>query len=350
MARLHVHLRDRRKERGWSQSELANRAGVSRQTVSGIEAGHYGPSVDVALRLSGALGCRIEDMFVLDPGLPEIEVEGVGDVPDSPERVALAEIAGRIIARPLRSGGAVPWSPGHGVAKGSARGRWAVERFAGAEPAVFLAGCDPALGLLAAHLGSRGFWWPAGNRGALEQLARRQVHAVGVHRPAGAKETTAPLPVRRIRLGWRQIGWIVPRGNPKAFRGAYDLEGDRMRLINREEGSGARALLDDLLGAVGLDETDVRGYETRAADHYQVAVAVALGAADVGIGVEAAARQMGCDFLPIAPEVCDIWIARGEEGDRGVTALLDTLTSGAFRQDLGAFGDYDSRETGEDLS
>ncbi|NPA46512.1 MAG: helix-turn-helix transcriptional regulator [Chlorobi bacterium] len=51
---------------GLTQAELAERAGVSRQTVYAIEKGKYVPSVRLALRLAKILGVRVEDIFILD--------------------------------------------------------------------------------------------------------------------------------------------------------------------------------------------------------------------------------------------------------------------------------------------
>src|SRR5262249_61662571 len=55
-----------RHERRVAQGELASRAGISRQALSEIEAGHSCPSTAVALRLSKALRCSVEDLFYLE--------------------------------------------------------------------------------------------------------------------------------------------------------------------------------------------------------------------------------------------------------------------------------------------
>jgi putative molybdopterin biosynthesis protein len=62
---LNNHLRQLRLKLGMSQQDLANIAKVSRQTIGGVESGQYAPSVTIALRLSKALGCRLEDLFSL---------------------------------------------------------------------------------------------------------------------------------------------------------------------------------------------------------------------------------------------------------------------------------------------
>ncbi len=56
-------LAERRAERGWSQGDLAERLGVSRQTVNALERGKYDPSLPLAFRIAQLFRCRIEDVF-----------------------------------------------------------------------------------------------------------------------------------------------------------------------------------------------------------------------------------------------------------------------------------------------
>ncbi|MBV9534199.1 MAG: helix-turn-helix transcriptional regulator, partial [Solirubrobacterales bacterium] len=56
-------LRERRLQCGLSQTELAARAGVSRQLVAAVEAGRNTPAVDAALRLARALATTVEELF-----------------------------------------------------------------------------------------------------------------------------------------------------------------------------------------------------------------------------------------------------------------------------------------------
>jgi putative transcriptional regulator len=74
-------LRVYRAERGWTQAELADRAGVSRQTINVIEAGKYDPSLPLAFKLAGVFGSRIEDLFFPEEGSTRRCVPGVFCVP-----------------------------------------------------------------------------------------------------------------------------------------------------------------------------------------------------------------------------------------------------------------------------
>ncbi|MCZ2821647.1 helix-turn-helix transcriptional regulator [Modestobacter sp. VKM Ac-2977] len=59
-------LADRRQARGWSQGQLAQELGVSRQTVISLEKGRFDPSLPLAFRIAALFGCRIEDVFSPD--------------------------------------------------------------------------------------------------------------------------------------------------------------------------------------------------------------------------------------------------------------------------------------------
>jgi putative transcriptional regulator len=56
-------LRERRADREWSQGDLAERLGVSRQTVNAIETGKYDPSLELAFRIAKLFRVQIEDVF-----------------------------------------------------------------------------------------------------------------------------------------------------------------------------------------------------------------------------------------------------------------------------------------------
>jgi putative transcriptional regulator len=59
-------LRELRDEHGWTQGALADRLGVSRQTVNAVETGRYDPSLPLAFRIASLFGVPIEKIFALD--------------------------------------------------------------------------------------------------------------------------------------------------------------------------------------------------------------------------------------------------------------------------------------------
>jgi putative transcriptional regulator len=63
---MNNRLKVLRAERDWSQSELADRLGVSRQSVNAIETGRYDPSLPLAFRIAELFGLAIEQIFSKD--------------------------------------------------------------------------------------------------------------------------------------------------------------------------------------------------------------------------------------------------------------------------------------------
>ena len=105
-----------------------------------------------------------------------------------------------------------------------------------------------------------------------------------------------------IQFITRRQGLIVKRDNPCEIQGLSDLLRDDVRFINRQEDSGTRTLLDELLRREKINPAKVSGYDDEEFTHSAVAAYVAAGMADVGIGVEAAARQFNLDFIPLSYE------------------------------------------------
>lgn len=64
--KLGNRLRVARAERNVSQERLAALAGVTRQTISAIETGQYGPSAQLAFVLAKSLGKRVDEIFFLE--------------------------------------------------------------------------------------------------------------------------------------------------------------------------------------------------------------------------------------------------------------------------------------------
>ncbi|WP_442943094.1 substrate-binding domain-containing protein [Nostoc sp.] len=97
------NLKAIRNRLGMSQQELANIAGVTRQTIGAVETGQCAPSVTISLRLAKALGCQVEDLFSLgEDDLPKIEAVLADSTSNNQQsQVILARIGDRWIAYPL---------------------------------------------------------------------------------------------------------------------------------------------------------------------------------------------------------------------------------------------------------
>ncbi len=60
---MNNRLKVLRAERDWSQADLADQLGVSRQTVNALETGRYDPSLPLAFRIAQTFGLAIEEIF-----------------------------------------------------------------------------------------------------------------------------------------------------------------------------------------------------------------------------------------------------------------------------------------------
>lgn len=61
-------IKELRAELGWTQEQLSEQLGVSRQTVISIENGRYNPSLELAFKIAKAFRCKIEDVFIFEDG------------------------------------------------------------------------------------------------------------------------------------------------------------------------------------------------------------------------------------------------------------------------------------------
>jgi putative molybdopterin biosynthesis protein len=149
-----------------------------------------------------------------------------------------------------------------------------------------------------------------------------------------------------VRLTHREQGLIVAPGNPHGLAEIDDLTRPGLRYVNRQRGAGTRVLLDHLLQQRGIEADAVEGYAREEHTHLAVAAAVAAGRAECGLGVLAAARAFGLDFVPIAKEPYDLVLQRASLDGDLLAPLWELLASAAFRAEVDALGGYDTTEMG----
>ena len=142
---------------------------------------------------------------------------------------------------------------------------------------------------------------------------------------------------------------MVPAGNPRGITGLADLARDGVRFINRQRGAGTRVLLDFQLGRLGISPADIDGYQRQAGTHLAVAVAVQSGAADCGLGVLAAARALGLDFIEVARERYDLVIPAEYFTSPLLEPLLAVVRSDEFRAKVESLGGYGVENMGRVL-
>jgi putative molybdopterin biosynthesis protein len=149
-----------------------------------------------------------------------------------------------------------------------------------------------------------------------------------------------------IRLVHRDQGLIVAPGNPLELAKIDDLTRPGLRYVNRQRGAGTRALLDHELARRGMDPADIPGYAREEHTHLAVAAAVSSGRADAGLGILAAARAFGLDFVPVAQEPYDLVLRTDSLTDDRLAPLWDLLGRTGFRDEVEALGGYSCAETG----
>jgi putative molybdopterin biosynthesis protein len=357
-----------RQERGIAAADLARRAGVSRQTIYAIESGSYVPNTAVALRLARELEVTVEDLFSLDQ-IQETPPETVQTKVLAPELarthrpVLLARMKNQWVAAPSES---LPYylPEADGLIAGTRAGSSeAAVRLIGSPESLskrlFIAGCDPAIGLLARTAerfsGVEIIAIPASSKRALEWLRKGLVHIAGSHlEDPDSGEFNLPY-LRRLMpredlavvtfARWEE-GFLVARGNPLGIRHASDLIKPKVRLINREAGSGSRALLDSILRKSGIPRNKIRGFDQVAAGHLEAAQTVWRGAADCCLATPSAARAFDLEFVPLHGERFDLTVRRELLDLPAVRAVLDALQRSALRRKLESLAGYDTSETG----
>ncbi len=362
-----LRLRAARQARGYSQQQLAGMAGVSRQAVSAVEAGHSDPSLRVALALASALGMTVEELFGPRMPTPVVDARPVAPLGGMGARVTLAPMGDSFVALPMLADAATRtgFQPAGGVVAlpaGTVPGT-PVRPLGPPRPTLVVAGCDPALPLLETPLARLdppvGFsWWPCGSGAALRLAAAGLVHAAGAHLLGRSGEyNTGPAGEQLARSGaevigfasWRE-GLVLRPGLAGRVRGVRDLAEQGLRLVNREEGAEARHVLDRELAAAGLRPGALPGYATRAGGHLQVAAATAGGLADAGVASEPAALAYGLAFVPLAAERFDLVIPASQAGSREVDALRKVLTSPWLLTQLSTLPGYDPARCGEHVA
>ena len=335
-----------RLERGWSQAELARRAGISRAAVSAIEIERLVPSVAAALALAGAFGCRVDALFSLDHAPGSAEPLWAWPATADPCRYWHAELGGRTLLYPVEA-------TGLGVVAHDGVSRHGVlEPFNRILPeeTLVMASCDPAAALLSAELARstpyRLLVLPRSSSQALSLVGRQLVHVGGVHLArAGQKAGNAVAVRKQLGAGyslltvarWQEGLAVAPGLGVRTVTGALRK---KLRWVGREAGSGARACLDDLLERREKPRREAR-------DHRGVAEAIRCGWADIGVCVRLVSEDAGLEFLSVRDETYELCFASEFTGDPRIDALVAAVRSESYRRLLGELPGYDTRHAGE---
>ena len=194
-----------------------------------------------------------------------------------------------------------------------------------------------------------------GSFDALAALRRGECDLAGFHVPEGPlgelmrrryREGLPNAQYRLIAFVSRAQGFIVRPGNPMRIRGVADLCRPDVRMVNRQRGSGTRALLEFLIAAEGLERSRMQGYENEESTHGAVAALIAGQQADVAIAVQAAAAPYRLDFVPLCVE--RYYLACHEEAldSPALRRVLTLLRGAAFAERVHALPGYSAADAG----
>ena len=292
-------------------------------------------------------------------------------------RVKLGQVDGRMVCLPARRGASVVSSlvEADGVARVSARSE-GIETGEEVEVELLrplseirgnllMAGShDNALDLLAAelrkrHPDARLSASAVGSVAGLVAVRNGEAHLAGSHlldpRTGDynwpyVKRYLAGREVAVVNFVRRAQGILVPRGNPKGVAGIADLAREDVSIVNRQSGAGTRVLLDHLMERAGLSPEAIRGYERVETTHMAVAMAVSAGRADCGLGIFAAARLLGLDFIPLEEERFDFIAPKSHWETPLVRKVMDILHDEAFQDAVEALGGYNTRWMGRAMA
>lgn len=333
-----------RYDRGWSQGELAKRAGISRAAVSAIEVQRLVPSVAAALSLAAAFDCRVEDLFGSTTAR-EIPSRWAWPPETEPCRYWQAEVGGQTLLFPAEAASLA--APGHdGVCTFGA-----MQDHSHHAPArtLVMACCDPAAAFLAAEFARTSHFRliviPRSSGAALRLLADGLVHVAGVHlAKAGAKTDQAALIRKSLGTGysllhvacWDEGLAVGPAQRVSSVKQALK---SNLQWVGREPGSAARECFDEL--AQG------RVTPTRIArSHRAVAEAVRDGWADIGVCLRLVAEEARLQFLSVRHESYDLIYRTADGSEPRLRALKEIVSSLRYRELLSELPGYDTSKIG----
>jgi putative molybdopterin biosynthesis protein len=194
-----------------------------------------------------------------------------------------------------------------------------------------------------------------GSRAGVDALARGEATAAAAHwRDDHSDEFNVPL-VRAtlsgadiVVLEWakRTQGLLLREGNPHRIRSVGDLARKRVRVAKRQPEAGSHRLFLHLLGQAGVNAKALDWSSRIAHAETELATMVRSGDADVGLGIEAAARANGLAFVPLANERFDLIAFRRDAFERPMQTLLAWTRNAEFAARAASLGGYDVADTG----
>ena len=161
-----------------------------------------------------------------------------------------------------------------------------------------------------------------------------------------AEKSLAGIDFVVIEWAKRHQGLIVASGNPLKIRGIADLKKAKVRVAQRQVGSGSALLFVKLIEDAGLTMDDLTIAGKPARSETDIAVMVRDKKADVGLAIHAAAHELGLDFIPLQWERFDLVVRRIEFFEPPMQKLLAFMRTLEFAERAKTLGGYDVSGTG----
>lgn len=190
-----------------------------------------------------------------------------------------------------------------------------------------------------------------GSVDAVRSLNERQCLIAGFHVPI--LDAAAPIFSKALKpllkpglhtligCSCRTQGLMMRRELAAQVRGFADIPHLQLRFVNRQAGSGTRMLVDHLMQQHAIAPGALVGYEQHIEhSHVAVALCIASGVADVGVGVEAAALEFGLHFEPLVEENYFLGCLKENLSRPAVERLRTVLASPRWREILANLPGY----------
>lgn len=186
---------------------------------------------------------------------------------------------------------------------------------------------------------------------ALRALNDRRCLVAGFHVPVlrGAAPVFARVLKPLLKPGLHKLigcsrrvqGLMVRREHAPVIRTFSDVVRQRLRFVNRQPGSGTRMLVDHLVHEYSIDPSALFGeFGHTEETHVAVALCVASGTADAGVGIEAAALEFGLHFAPLVEENYFLACLKDNLAHAAVQRLCAVLAGAGWEEILAALPGY----------
>jgi excisionase family DNA binding protein len=150
-----------------------------------------------------------------------------------------------------------------------------------------------------------------------------------------------------IRWAKRQQGLLLAADNPHRLERLEDIARPGIRVAHRQPDAGVSHLLQSLLARHRIDARQLTWAAHPSLSEDDLALAIRQGEADVGVGIEAAARRQGLAFIPLQQEHFDLAMRRRHYFEPAIQRLLAFSGSERFVQRAQALGGYDISDLGK---